>query len=310
MNIKFFSLKHLVYLRTIIWQFYKDKLYYVIAASFIFATAIYILNHFFYPSDFWNQFATEKHIEIWFCEFTDMKKLVRQPINTFTNLWYIVNAIFFFSKGISDSRKPYAFNLITANPFYSYVAGFAALYTFIGSTFFHSSLIEVASDIDFSAVYSVSLFPLMYYTHRFILLKLKKPTNVKHPVETTILVAIFTTIYLLLTFVIPMTYTHEIVLTFIALTVILGFILEKAEPRKTNKAYLLAVSIFITAAIIFFKMDIEKIGCVPESIIQPHSLWHICNAMAIFYFYLYIRSENYIPEKDEKLLPFREQFLD
>ena len=113
MNIKFFSLKHLVYLRTIIWQFYKDNLYYAIAASFIFATAIYILNHFFYPSDFWTQFATEKHIEIWFCEFTDMKKLVRQPINTFTNLWYIVNAIFFFSKGISDSRKPYAFNLIT-----------------------------------------------------------------------------------------------------------------------------------------------------------------------------------------------------
>lgn len=309
MNVKYFSLKHLVYLRTIIWQFYKDKLYYVIGASVVFGLIIYVLNHYFYPSNFWNQFTTEKGIDVWFCEFTDMKKLVRQPINTFTNLWYLVNAIFFISKGISDSRKPHAFNLITANPFYSYVAGFAALYTFVGSTFFHSSLIAVASNIDFSAVYSVSLFPLMYFTHRFVLLRQGKATNIKHPVETKILVSAFTALYLLLTFFIPMTHVHEIVLTFISLTVILGFVLERAELRKTNKAYLIAVAVFITTAIVFFKMDIEKIGCNPESFIQPHSLWHICNAMAIFYFYLYIRSENYVPEKDEKLLPFREQYL-
>lgn len=310
MKLRTVSLKHLVYLRTIIWQFYKDKLYYVFGASVLFGIIIYVLNHFFYPSNFWNHFTTDKGIDIWFCEFTDMKKLVRQPINTFTNLWYIINAIFFISKGISDSRKPYAFNLITANPFYSYVAGFAALYTFIGSTFFHSSLISIASDIDFSAVYSVSLFPLMYFTHRLVLLIRKKPTNVKHPIESTILVIIFTLIYLLLTFIISMDYVHPIVLTFITLTVFLGFLLEKIQPNKTNKAYLLAVSIFITVAIVFFKMDTAKVGCDPDSFIQPHSLWHICNAMAVFYFYLYIRSENYIPEKDEKLLPFRKEFLD
>jgi hypothetical protein len=30
------------------------------------------------------------------------------------------------------------------------------------------------------------------------------------------------------------------------------------------------------------------------------------NSFAVFYFYLYIRSENYVAEKDEKLLPFKE----
>lgn len=306
MQLKRISLKYLVYLRTIIWQFYKDKIYYALGASVVFGLVIYAVNHFLYPSSFWFNFTTENGIDTWFCERTDMLKLVRQPINTFTNFGYLVNAIFFLSKGISDSRKPYAFNLITANPFYSWVLGFVSIYTFTCSTFFHSSLIEVASDLDFSAVYSISLFPLMYFSHRFILLLRGKPSNQRHPYETRWLVFVFTLIYIILTFVISMKYVHPIVLGFITSTGVLGYILEKKDPNKTTKAYLLFMVIFITAAMVFFKMDIAKIGCNPDSFIQPHSLWHILNSFAVFYFYLYIRSENYVAEKDEKLLPFKE----
>ncbi|MFT6686597.1 MAG: hypothetical protein ACJAVH_001869, partial [Bacteroidia bacterium] len=182
------------------------------------------------------------------------------------------------------------------------------LYTFACSTFFHSSLIEFASNLDFSAVYSISLFPLMYFTHRFILLLRGKPSNVKHPKETTWLVIAFTLVYLILTFAVPMNYVHPIVVGFIVSTGILGYILERKDPNKTVKAYLLFMVIFITAAMVFFKMDIAKIGCNPDSFIQPHSLWHILNGFAVFYFYMYIRSENYIPEKDDKLLPFKEAY--
>lgn len=306
MKLKRITLKYLVYLRTIIWQFYSDKIYYALGASVVFGLLIYTLNHFFYPSNFWFKFTTNNDIATWFCERTDMLKFVRQPINTFTNFGYLVNAIFFLGKGYSDRKKSYAFNLITANPFYSTVLGLVSLYTFACSTFFHSSLIEVASDLDFSAVYSISLFPLMYYSHRFILLLRNKPSNVKHPLETRWLVLTFTLIYLILTFVVSMDYVHPIVVGFIVSTGALGYVLEKRDPNKTVKAYLLFMVIFITAAMIFFKMDIAKIGCNPDSFIQPHSLWHILNSFAVFYFYLYIRSENYIPEKDEKLLPFKD----
>jgi hypothetical protein len=306
MKLKRITLKYLVYLRSIIWQFYSDKIYYAFAASFVFGLLIYTLNHFFYPATFWFKFTTHNNIATWFCERTDMLKFVRQPINTFTNFGYLVNAIFFLSKGISDRNKSYAFNLITANPFYSIVLGFVSLYTFACSTFFHSSLIEFASDLDFSAVYSISLFPLMYYSHRFILLLRNKPSNVRHPLETRWLVVIFTLIYLILTFVVSMDYVHPIVVGFIVSTGGLGFILERRDPNKTVKAYLLFMVIFITAAMVFFKMDIAKIGCNPDSFLQPHSLWHILNSFAVFYFYLYIRSENYIPEKDDKLLPFKD----
>ena len=306
MKLKRITLKYLVYLRTIIWQFYKDKIYYALGASIVFGLLIYSLNHFFYHSNFWFKFTMNNNISTWFCERTDMLKFVRQPINTFTNFGYLVNAIFFLSKGLSDAKKSYAFNLITANPFYSIVLGLVSLYTFACSTFFHSSLIEVASDLDFSAVYSISLFPLMYFSHRFILLLRNKPSNVKHTHESRWLVIVFSLIYLFLTFGVSMKYVHPIVVGFIVSTGLLGYILEKRDPNKTVKAYLLFMVIFITAAMVFFKMDIAKIGCNPDSFIQHHSLWHILNSFAVFYFYLYIRSENYIPEKDDKLLPFKD----
>lgn len=306
MQLKRITLKYLVYLRTVIWQFYKDKIYYALGASVVFGILIYALNHFFYPTNFWFSFETESGISEWFCERTDMLKLVRQPINTFTNFGYLVNAIFFLGKGFSDARKPSAFNLITANPFYSIVLGFVSLYTFTCSTFFHSSLLMVASDLDFSAVYSISLFPLMYFSHRFVLLLRGKPTNIKHPIETRVLVLVFTGIYLVLTFGVSMRFVHPIVVGFITSTALLGFILERKDPNKTVKAYLVFMAIFITAAMVFFKMDIAKIWCNPDSFLQPHSLWHILNSFAVFYFYLYIRSENYQPDKDEKLLPFKD----
>lgn len=309
MKAAWFSRKYLVYLRTIVWEFYYDKLYLIFALAALLASIIWILNHFFYPSNFWDQFTTEKGISVWFCENTDMKKLIRQPINSFTNIWYMLNAIFFLSKGIGDVKRKRSFNLVTANPYYSFLLGIISIYTFCCSLFFHSSLISFASRLDFSAVYSISLFPLMYFSHRMLLLSRNKPTNAKHPKETTMIIIIFSLIYLGLTLFLPGHLTHSVVLCFIILTGIFGYYLERKYPNKTNRAYLLAMVIYISLAVLFFKMDIEKIACDPDSFLQPHSLWHICNSIAVFYLYLYIRSENYLPEKDEKLLPFKKRLL-
>lgn len=308
MKLKWQLLKQISYLKNILWVFYKDKYYWSFFLAISFGLIIYVLNNFFYPNNFWNNFATNKGIEVWFCEYTDMKKLVRQPINTFTNIWYVVNAIFFLSKGFSDYIKPYSHNLISANPYYSFLLGIISIYTFLSSTFFHSSLISIASKLDYSAVYSISLFPLMYYTHRILLKARNKPTNAKHPKEVKLIVFIFSIIYLILTFLVPLEAVHSIVLTFIFLTAIGGYYLEKTEPNKTNKLYLSLMVITITIAVILFKMDYEKIGCNPDSFLQAHSLWHIFNSLTVFYIYLYFRSENYDTEKDLKVKAIKEKY--
>jgi hypothetical protein len=304
------ALKQLVYLRSVIWQFYRDKIYLSAALALLLGLTIYLLNKVFYPTNFWTQFSIHEGIEYWFCEFTDMKKFIRQPINSFTNFWYIVNTIFFFSKGVSDMNKTKKFNLITANPFYSIALGFISLYTFAASFFYHSSLIKIAHHLDYSAVYSISLFPLMYLSHRFILLQRNKPTNEPHAAEAITMIATYSVIYLLLTLFLPDAYMHGVVLGIIISIFSLGFWLEYKDPGKTSKGFMLASITSITIALVFFVLDPMKVGCNPDSFLQFHSIWHILNGLAVFYFYLYIRSENYQPEKDEKLLPFRKKHLE
>ncbi len=297
MHWKFKLRRHFVFLRQLFWEAFREKMLISFVATCVFATLIVMLNNFFYDSHIWDGFYTETGIEDVFCEFTDMKRFVRQPINTFTNFIYLINGMYFFSKGLEDMKKKRSYNLITANHFYSFVLSFISFYVFATSSFFHSSLVEVASDMDFSGVYSISLFPLMYLSHRVLLTVRGKDTSKKYWTERLILIILFSSIYLLLTFVIPMHYVHPIVGTFILLIIGFGTYLEKKSPN-TNKDYLIATGISITMAVVFFEFDFKKIMCNPHILIYPHSLWHLFNGMSIFFFYLYIRSESYKPEHD------------
>ena len=297
-------------MRAILWRHHKNTIIASSIATALFGLLIFITNKLFYNIGFWNHFLFKQGIEVWFCETTDLKNLIRQPINTFTNITYLVNAVFFTVKGVEDYRRREPYNLITANCFYSFTLGAVSLYTFLGSTFFHSSLIMFASKIDFSAVYSVSLYPLMYFTHRIWLLLTKRESKVQHLKGMLFLITVFTIIYITLTSFVSLHYVHEFVLSFIILTGIFGVVLEKADEGKSNKLYLWLTIIFISIAIIFFKLDIEKILCNPESFFQPHSIWHICNGCAVFYFYLYIRSEHYNYAHDKKVRDLKKYFLE
>jgi hypothetical protein len=270
-----------------------------VVATVLFATLISMLNKIFYGHVIWNRFYTEADAGTFFCEYTDMNKLIRQPVNTVTNFVYFVIAIYCFSKGMEDIKKNRAYNLITANRFYSFTLAAIMLYTFIGSTLFHSSLIEFFSKMDFSAVYSITLFPAMYFTHRVILTVQGKPTNTRRSKERILMIAIFSTIYVILSFNLDMSVVHPAVASIIILIILTGIYLERVHPGHTNKDFLIACIISILLAGVFFELDIKKIFCSDMGRISPHSLWHIFNGLSIFFFYLYIRSENYDETQDE-----------
>lgn len=288
---------------------YKDKIIYSLIATALFGVLIFALNMLFANSGFWDRYTFKTGVNLWFCENANMHNPIRQPINTFTNFIYLVNAYFFIAKGIKDYKQGNPYNLITANPFYSLFLGGISFYTFSCSTLFHASLIEMASDLDFSAVYSISLYPLMYFIHRIWMLSIGVSTHVRHVKSMIFMILFFTIIYLLLTFAIPMHFIHEIVFGFILSTLILGFYLERRDPGKTNRFYLNATGFFIGVAVLFFKLDTAKLLCNPDSFIQPHSIWHLCNGIAVFYLYLYLRSENYKPEYDRYIAHYRRVHL-
>src|ERR1700728_4213964 len=94
--------RHLVFLRHLFWEAYRERILLSLVNTVLFASAIAILNTIFYGHHVWDRFYTENDASTFFCEFTDMNRIVRQPVNTFTNFIYFIIAIFCFSKGLED----------------------------------------------------------------------------------------------------------------------------------------------------------------------------------------------------------------
>jgi hypothetical protein len=299
--------RHLVFLRDLFWEAYRERILLSIVATIIFASLIAILNRIFYGHVIWQNYYAESDINTFFCEYTDMNKFIRQPVNTFTNFVYFIIAIFCFSKGLEDRKKKRSYNLVTANRFYSFTLAVIAIYTFIGSTLYHSSLIEFFSKMDFSAVYSITLFPAMYFTHRVILTLQGKPSNHRRLRERVILITIFSALYIVLTLNLDMRIVHPAVASIIFLIIATGIYLERKNPGQTNKNYLIACILSIALAGILFEMDIKHMFCNELGRITPHSLWHIFNGMSVFFFYLYVRSEGYDKSQDELRLRLMEK---
>jgi Ceramidase len=299
MSWRFKLRRHLVFLRHFFWEAYKERILLSIVAIILFASLITILNNIFYDHVIWEKYYAETGIDRFFCEYTDMHKLIRQPFNTFTNIIYLVLAIYCFSKGMEDIKKKRAYNLITANRFYSFTLSGILLYTFLGSTLFHSSLIDFFSKMDFSAVYSITLFPAMYLTHRALLTLQGKPTNTRRYKGRLLMISIFTFIYIILAYFLndPDLVT-PIVAVIILLIISAGVYLERIHRNSTNKDYLITCIASISVAGILFGMDIHHVFCSGQMRVSPHSLWHIFNGLAIFFFYLYIRSEHYDERQD------------
>ena len=272
----------------------RRRLFVLLSTASFFAFLIWFLNSVLPYKNVWDSFYTEKDIGTFFCEKTVMQNMVRQPINTFSNFIYWIAAVAILNRGWRDLGKTTRYNIISANPFYSLTLGVIMLFIFSASVFFHSSLIHAASELDFSAVYSLSLFPLMYFVHRVWLLRIGVPSNQRHPRSTRILIVIFSSAYLLLTFFLPShgRLRDYVVLGIIIILILLGFIVERYDRGKTNHYYLLAAISSILFAVMWFIFDIHKVFCNPDSYIQPHSLWHLFSGIAAFYFYMYIRSEH------------------
>lgn len=269
----------------------RRRIWLFLLTGISFAAIIWFLNEYLDITNFWDAFYTEGDIRTFFCERAQWSKVVRQPVNTFSNFIYWMVAVAVLRRGWKDQRAQKRYNLVSANPFYSISFGFIMLYIFCASTFFHSSLIHVASRLDFSAVYSLSLFPLMYYTHRVWLLIENVDSHQRHPLSTRTVIVVFSGLYVLLTFFLPEGFENYTVLSIILVLIAFGIAVETKDPGRTNRRYLVYSSVAILIAVMWFAMDVYKLFCYPDSIIQPHSLWHFFAGTSAFYFYMYIRSE-------------------
>lgn len=255
----------------------------------IFAFLIWWLNHSPLFQNIWNNYSIDSHAAVSFCEKTNMSHPVRQPVNTFSNSIYFIVSLLIFKKGWKERNISIADKSSGTNFFYQSLLGLILLFVFGASTFYHASLLKSALKLDYSAVFSFSLFPLLYFSH----LLLRSDKNIQGPDfkkdYTRVILPIYLTIWLSLSLFTPKEKVTTITFILIVIFICLAITTETFYPGSPkNRRNLITGILSILSALLWFEFDKYKVLCNPSSYFQPHSLWNLFIAVSAFYFFMYM----------------------
>lgn len=219
-----------------------------------------------------------------------------QPMNTFSNLWFVVSGLLiayaadsrsFPSKEWWNTRS----NLITQDKLYSTVYCLTACFVGVGSFCFHASFTTWGRQLDMLAMYFLASFGLV-----FLFLK-------RHQVSKEQAIWMYCVMNACLaywTLVADSTkHTREV----FTLMIISSWSLElfhidqeTAQCNKKARRILLGnICIFIFAVLVWKASESDGPWCDPESIWQGHSFWHFLTALAVAIQYFYYLAENQDP---------------
>lgn len=235
-------------------------------------------------SGIWEGLFTEQETLFFFCEPPQVSALIRQPVDTFTNLGFLFVGAVLVGYGLHDRKHPQPDRFVTGFPVWSILLGVICLFTFLCSSFFHASLTRFGEYIDLVAVYGGAILPLCFNLQRIVAFFSKKGRNVL-PFLLLLLV-----LWLGSNALIFRARSSFVVLGLVSCTAITSAYIQS---RLRTRAGLIWLLLSVTTAILatsFFFFDINRILCMPESLFQPHGVWHLMAAASTGTFYGYMRN--------------------
>lgn len=66
---------------------------------------------------------------------------------------------------------------------------------------------------------------------------------------------------------------------------------HKPEGRRTYPWYIVGMFSYLTAFVIWLQGYPDTLYCSPDSLVQPHGIWHLLGAFAIWCFFKFLRTE-------------------
>jgi len=212
------------------------------------------------------------------CEAARVGKLILEPVNTWSNLGFILLGIYFL---INAQKFVLNQNILSSSSTYSRIYGFALLFVGLGSFFYHASQTFIGQWFDVFGMYLVSVFYICYN-----LLRAKKIKELQFKYYY-LGICIFLGLVLV--------YIPQIRRELFGVTIIIAVIqsvwLAKRSTTTIKTKYLIgSVVSYLTAQTIWL-LDKNKIWCDPYGWINGHGIWHILCAFAAILIYLYFQSE-------------------
>ena len=219
-----------------------------------------------------------------FCEPV-VHGVIRQPINTWSNLAFILAGALTVIVAMGDLANPSA-KRDHANPMrsgwiYPGMYAYAAALIGLGSLLYHASMVFTAQVADILGMYLLSTFMVLYNLSRAY--KLKGRTFFGFFVGINIALGIVSTAW-------PVS-RRPIFIGILVLILLSELLARKMTSSRLSMKMLLAALASLVVACVSWLLDVNGIVCLQDSWLQLHSLWHIGMASAIWFLYLYYRSE-------------------
>lgn len=230
-----------------------------------------------------------------FCEI-DHGGALKQPYNVFTNLAYILIGFVILQLGLFDLQNPKPHNFLVRFPLFSILLGCSSIYVGLGSVFYHASLTALSQSIDGSGVMACFLLPTFYMTFR-----LWSHVNIKKSavfiLRTYRMVVLFFILINTLLFIFEA--PHRLVGHILAVytTFIMLFTNFKYKLKFQWKYFFFSL-IFIILGKTLWELDMQRVLCGYNDLLNFHAIWHICSSLSVLFIYLLFRTEQKIIESE------------
>jgi hypothetical protein len=206
---------------------------------------------------------------------------VAQPANAWSSLAFVLAGLWIAHASAESGTKTEARNRMISEPAYRCLYGYALVAVGAGSYFYHASLSFAGQVCDMSGMYLLITFALLYGAARITSIR-TGAAMVTYTVWNTVL----------LSFQLAFPDLRRYVFALLVLGV-LGFEAKyrRDSGRRIESRWLTRGAGLLGLAFLIWVLDITKVVCSPESVMQGHALWHVLGALAAWCLYRYYESE-------------------
>ena len=248
----------------------SGKLFVALALTALAATISIGLLSLFGPD--WLRFASATCTETrCFCEMPRTGALLLQPANSLSSLGFV--SIGFLMILMARSR-----DWISAlPPLSASMLGVAAIIVGIGSVLLHATLTLWGQFFDVLGMYLVSGF--------FLVSALAKWRGIPDR-RAMIYYGILCAMLVAILYALP-----EVRRWLFAVILLLELVFARPLRPQVRTGYYVAGLVANIVAFTIWNLDQRGQLCAPESLLQGHAIWHLLGAVALWFAFLYYRSE-------------------
>ena len=254
------------------------KLAIALALTLICAIATIALLQLIGPD--WARFAPASCTETrCFCEMPRDGALLLQPANSISSFGYVL-AGFLMTLMARSRTWVSAFPPLAAT-----VLGVAAIIVGIGSVLLHATLTLWGQFFDVLGMYLISGF--------FLVSALAKWRNIPDR-RAMVYYAILCALLVAILYAMP-EVRRWLFAVVLVVAIILELVFARPQRPQVRTGYYVAGLIANIVAFTIWNLDQRGQLCAPESLLQGHAVWHLLGAVALWFAFLYYRSERTEP---------------